>query len=153
MNALSRLVGRPLSTLAILVPLVFLGGCMHEPEPPLRIGTNVWIGSEPLYLARELGYLDREAIQLVEYPSASEVSRAFRNQAIDGMVVSLDELFVLATDELLPRIVLIVDVSDGADVVVGRSGMRAMKDLRGKRVAVESGALGAFVMSLSLIHI
>jgi NitT/TauT family transport system substrate-binding protein len=53
-------------------------------------------------------------------------------------------------DEQVPRIVLIVDVSHGADVVVGRSGMRTMKDLRGKRVAVESGALGAFVMSRAL---
>ena len=90
------------------------------------------------------------AVQLVEYPSASEVSRAFRNQAIDGMVISLDELFVLAVDGLQPKIVVVVDVSHGADVVVGRSGMRTMKDLRGKRVAVESGALGAFVLSRAL---
>ena len=127
-----------------------LSGCMRETEPPLRIGTNVWIGSEPLYLARDLGYLDREAVQLVEYPSASEVSRAFRNQAIDGMVISLDELFVLAVDGLQPKVVVVVDVSHGADVVVGRSGMRTMQDLRGKRVAVESAALGAFVLSRAL---
>ena len=69
-------------------------------KPPLRIGTNVWIGSEPLYLARELGHLDPAAVQLVEYPSASEVLRAYRNQAIDGMVISLDELFGLAADGL-----------------------------------------------------
>jgi NitT/TauT family transport system substrate-binding protein len=130
--------------------VVALNGCTNETEPPLRIGTNVWIGNEPLYLARDLGYLDREAIQLVEYPSASEVSRAFRNQAIDGMVISLDELFVLAVDGLQPKVVVVVDVSHGADVVVGSSGMRAMKDLRGKRVAVESGALGAFVLSRAL---
>ncbi len=90
----------------------------------LRIGTNVWIGSEPLYLARELGRLDAKAVQLVEYPSASEVLRAFRNQAIDGMVISLDELFGLAADGFKPRIVLVVDVSHGADVVVGRGGMQ-----------------------------
>jgi NitT/TauT family transport system substrate-binding protein len=130
--------------------MFILSGCMRETQPPLRIGTNVWIGAEPLYLARDLGQLDREAVQLVEYPSASEVSRAFRNQAIDGMVVSLDELFALAVDGLEPRIVAVVDVSHGADVVVGRSGMRTMKDLRGKRVAVESGALGAFVLARAL---
>ena len=60
-------------------------------------------------------------VQLVEYPSASEVLRAFRNQAIDGMVISLDELFGLAVDGLQPRIILVVDVSHGADVVVGRA--------------------------------
>jgi NitT/TauT family transport system substrate-binding protein len=127
-----------------------LAGCVRQPETALRIGTNVWIGSEPLYLARELGRLDSSTVQLVEYPSASEVLRAFRNQAIDGMVISLDELFGLAADGLQPRIVLVVDVSNGADVVVGRSGMRSMRDLKGKSIAVESSALGAFVLSRAL---
>ena len=150
MNARACAIRRPLALLVLVALVVTLSGCMRETEPPLRIGTNVWIGSEPLYLARDLEYLDREAVQLVEYPSASEVSRAFRNQAIDGMVSSLDELFVLAVDELQPKIVVVVDVSHGADVVVGRSGMRSMKDLRGKRVAVETAALGAFVLSRAL---
>jgi NitT/TauT family transport system substrate-binding protein len=135
---------------ACVVLAVALLGCMAEPEPALRIGTNVWIGSEPLYLARDLGRLDPGAVQLVEYPSASEVLRAFRNQAIDGMVISLDELFGLAVDGLHPRVVLVVDVSHGADVVVGRPGMRTMGDLAGKAVAVESGALGGFVLSRAL---
>jgi len=135
----------------VCVGLLFtLGGCSREPESALRIGTNVWIGSEPLYLARELGRLDPAVVQLVEYPSASEVLRAFRNEAIDGMVISLDELFGLAVDGLDPRIILVVDVSHGADVVVGRAGMRTMRDLKGKSVAVESGALGAFVLSRAL---
>jgi NitT/TauT family transport system substrate-binding protein len=129
---------------------VALASCMRAPETALRIGTNVWIGSEPLYLARELGQLDPSVVQLVEYPSASEVLRAFRNEAIDGMVISLDELFGLAVDGLDPRVILVVDVSHGADVVVGRGNMRSMKDLKGKAVAVESGALGAFVLSRAL---
>jgi len=133
-----------------LALLLALSGCMREPEPALRIGTNVWIGSEPLYLARELGKLDPATVQLVEYPSASEVLRAFRNEAIDGMVISLDELFGLAAEGYKPRIVLVVDVSNGADVVVGRRGMKTMRDLKGRSVAVESSALGAFVLARAL---
>jgi len=140
-----------LSVLACVTLVLALAGCAREPATALRIGTNVWIGSEPLYLARELGRLDPAAVQLVEYPSASEVLRAFRNQTIDGMVISLDELFGLAVDGFQPRIILVVDVSHGADVVVGRSGMRTMRDLKGKSVAVESSALGAFVLSRALL--
>jgi NitT/TauT family transport system substrate-binding protein len=136
--------------LASVAVLALSSGCSREPETALRIGTNVWIGSEPLYLARELGYLDPSVVQLVEYPSASEVLRAYRNQAIDGMVISLDELFGLAVDGLQPKIILVVDVSHGADVVVGRPGMKSMQDLKGKAIAVESGALGAFVLSRAL---
>ena len=141
---------RQLCILACLALSLTLSGCTREPEAALRIGTNVWIGSEPLYLAREIGRLDPASVQLVEYPSASEVLRAFRNQAIDGMVISLDELFGLAVDGFQPRIILVVDVSHGADVVVGRRGMRTMSDLKGKSVAVESSALGAFVLSRAL---
>ena len=135
------------ASVAVLLPL---SGCMREPDTALRIGTNVWIGSEPLYLARELGRLDPATVQLVEYPSASEVLRAYRNQTIDGMVISLDELFGLAVDKLEPKVILVVDVSHGADVVVGRRGMKSMHDLKGKSVAVEGGALGAFVLSRAL---
>ena len=138
------------NALLAMLALVVLAGCAGESEHPLRIGTNVWIGSEPLYLARELGRLDPAAVQLVEYPSASEVLRAYRNEAIDGMVISLDELFGLAADGFHPKIVLVVDVSHGADVVVGRPGMHGMRDLKGKSVAVESSALGAFVLSRAL---
>ena len=141
---------RALAAALLAVLLTGLAGCAGEPEPALRIGTNVWIGSEPLYLARELGRLDPAAVQLVEYPSASDVLRAYRNEAIDGMVISLDELLTLASEGFQPRVILVVDVSHGADVVVGRRGMRSMRDLKGKSVAVESSALGAFVLSRAL---
>ncbi|MFM9885149.1 MAG: ABC transporter substrate-binding protein, partial [Burkholderiales bacterium] len=147
---MKRRMGMLVVAVACVIAAQVLAGCGREPEPPLRIGTNVWIGSEPLYLARELGHLDPKKVQLVEYPSATEVLRAFRNQAIDGMVVSLDELFGLAVDGLQPKIILVADVSHGADVVVGRPGMRTMSELKGKRVAVESGALGAYVLSRAL---
>lgn len=147
---LHALAHRALLAIFVTLSACVLAGCDRQPEPPLRIGTNVWIGSEPLYLARELGKLDPAAVQLVEYPSASEVLRAFRNQAIDGMVISLDELFGLAADGFQPRIVLVVDVSHGADVVVGRGEMKTMRDLKGRRVAVESSALGAFVLARAL---
>lgn len=145
-----RRAARFLCAGVFIAMLVSIAGCVRAPEAALRIGTNVWVGSEPLYLARELEYLNPATVQLVEYPSASEVLRAYRNQAIDGMVISLDELFGLEVDGLQPRVILVVDVSHGADAIVGHKGMKSMHDLVGKSVAVESGALGAFVLSRAL---
>ena len=139
-----RRTALPYPWLWLTLLVLALTGCTRETEPSLRIGTNVWIGSEPLYLARELGHLDPKTVQLVEYPSASEVLRAFRNQAIDGMVISLDELFGLAADGLKPRVILAVDVSHGADVVVGRTGMRTMKDLQGNQARLEAELADAY---------
>ncbi|MFT4100785.1 MAG: ABC transporter substrate-binding protein [Burkholderiaceae bacterium] len=138
---------RALRSLALVA---VLAGCVRKPEPMLRIGTNVWIGSEPLYLARDLGRIDPKVVQLVEYPSASEVLRAYRNEAIDGMVISLDELLGLRAEGMQPRIIAVADVSDGADVVVARAGIGSMQGLAGRPIAVESGAVGAYVLSRAL---
>jgi NitT/TauT family transport system substrate-binding protein len=47
-------------------------------------------------------------------------------------------------------VVLVIDVSHGADAVIGRAGLGSMRDLAGRSVAVESGALGAFMLSRAL---
>ena len=137
----------------ILVVLILFSftGCGEKPSPPLRIGTNVWPGYEPLYLARDLAYLNPKTVHLVEYPSSSEVIRAFRNHAIDGAALTLDEVFLLAEDGFEPKVVLIMDISNGGDVIVGRPELATVMDLKGRRIAVESTALGAYVLSRALV--
>ncbi len=125
-------------------------GCTPEPEPPLRIGTNVWPGYEPLYLARDLGYFDTTSVRLVEYPSATEVSRAFRNGAIESAALTLDEVLSALQYGVAARVVLVMDISHGADALVARPELKELKDIKGRRVAVESGALGAYVLVRAL---
>jgi NitT/TauT family transport system substrate-binding protein len=66
------------------------------------------------------------------------------------MVISLDELLGLVADGFDTQIILVVDVSHGADAIVGRAGMQNMRDLKGRPIAVESGALGAYVLGRAL---
>jgi two-component system phosphate regulon response regulator OmpR len=108
-----------------------LGGCMRESESSLRIGTNVWIGSEPLYRARARPSrsCDRAARRV---PVGERSAARIPHQAIDGMVISLDELFELAVDGLQPRIILVVDVST-ARRRRRPARMKTMRDLRTSR--------------------
>jgi NitT/TauT family transport system substrate-binding protein len=125
-------------------------GCGGDPATPLRLGTNVWPGYEPLYLARDLGEWQAQSIRLVEYPSASEVLRAFRNKSLEGASLTLDEVLLLRQLNIPVTVVLIHDISDGADVIIAQPGIETMADLRNKRIGVESGALGAFVISRAM---
>ncbi len=123
-------------------------------EPVLRVGTNLWPGYEPLYLAREIGNNDwDQATRLVEYPSATEVLRAFRNRAIEAAGLTLDEVLLLRQDQVPVKVVLVMDISAGGDVIIARKGIDEVKQLAGKRVGVESGALGAYMLTRALeIH-
>ncbi len=134
---------------AVLLAMAFtLAGCdLSAPQEPLLIGTGPWSGYQPLYLARQLGHFDNQPIQLIEYPSNSEVLRAFRDGLINGAALTLDEALTLRENGHRPRVVLVMDISNGADALLARSDITSLAQLRGKRIGVENTALGAYFLS------
>lgn len=134
----------------LTIHLVFIMGCSQPDTQALRLGTNVWPGYEPLYLARDLGELPPDQIKLVEYPSASEVIRAFRNRALEAASLTLDEVLLLMQDQIPVKVILVHDISNGADTILARPPISSIVDIKGKSVAVESSALGAYMISRAL---
>jgi len=133
-----------------LLAALLLAGCQPPPPATLRIGTNVWQGYEPLYLARDKGYYGDSRIRLVEFTSATQLLQAFRNGAIDGATLTLDESLQLAQDGHDLGIALILDFSHGADALVARPDIASLAGLRGKRVGMENTALGAYMATRAL---
>lgn len=116
-------------------------------EPLLRIAGHDWLGYQPLFLARELGYLDEDRVRLVEMPSASYSLQALSAGNVEGAALTLDEVLSARSDGLDLKAVLVFDVSAGADALIARPGIAALRDLAGKRVGVESTAVGALMLS------
>jgi NitT/TauT family transport system substrate-binding protein len=136
----------------LIVCVTALVSCQQS-QAVLRVGTNVWPGYEPLYMARELGYYTPDRLHLVEYTSASQVIQAFHNDLIDAAALTLDEVFLLLEHGEDVELVLVMDFSNGADVILGDAGINRMEDLVGRRVGVEANALGSYVLSRALeIH-
>lgn len=133
--------------LGFVLAAVFIAACMPAPEPPFRIGTNVWPGYEPLYLARDLGYLDGHNIRLVEFGSATTVMNALANGAIEAAALTLDEVLLLSSRGIDLRVVLVLDMSNGGDAILARPPLKRMADLKGRRIGVETTALGAYMLS------
>lgn len=133
---------------AAVCTLLFLLDC--EPGKSLRIGTNIWPGYAPLYLARDRQGWEPGNIRLVEYPSATEVLRAFQGGALEGASLTLDEALMVRESGIPFSVILIHDISQGADVIVARPLIADVKGLRGKRIGVEASALGAFVLTRAL---
>jgi len=125
-------------------------GCTRESPTPLHVGTNVWPGYEPLYLASSLGYLKDSSVRLHEMSNSSDVLKAFRNRTIDVAALTIDEALLLIQDNIDARIVLVADISNGADVIIARPPINNISTLKGKRVGVESLALGAYVLTRAL---
>ncbi|MDB6079101.1 MAG: ABC-type nitrate/sulfonate/bicarbonate transport system protein [Akkermansiaceae bacterium] len=148
--------GATLAWLSILSILTLLSICWMEagcsrPEPsPLRVGSLVWPGYEPFYTARQLGYLDEKQVRLMEYTSTSETIRAFSNGTIEAGMMTLDEALLLAQDVPDIRLVLVLDYSNGADMIMARPEIAGLKDLKGRRVGADTSAMGAYMLMRAL---
>lgn len=99
---------------AIALLTFILVSCVPEPLKPLRIGTNVWPGYEPLFLARELGYFGNTPIKLVEYPTL-DPNRSYRNGEVEMSATPMSGFLTLAQTNPDVRAWLVIDISDGSD--------------------------------------
>jgi len=127
-----------------------LAGCDTSPPPLLRVAAQVWPGYESLYLARSLGFFDQAPIRLVETPSATSSSEALRDGLVEAAALTLDEALALVEDGVALKVVLVMDASHGADKLLAASGITDLQALRGKRVGVENGAVGALMLQAAL---
>lgn len=144
---LFRIVITASVSLALL--LVVLTGCFEAP-PLLRIGTNQWPGYEPLYLARANGAYADAPIQLIELPSSSDVMQQLRGGVLEGGALTLDETLTLISEGVDLVVVLIMDVSNGADALLAKPGIEQLADLRGHALGVELSAVGAVMLDAVL---
>ncbi|WP_169915780.1 ABC transporter substrate-binding protein [Shewanella psychrophila] len=120
------------------------------PEAPLRIASNTWPGYEPLYLARSLGYYDDSQVNLIEMTSASEVIHALRNHTIEGAALTLDEVLTVMEDGYQLKVILVMDFSNGGDVLLSKPEITSLTQLKGKNIAVEYTAVGAILLNGAL---
>lgn len=130
---------------------IVISSCFNlQPPAILRVGTLVWPGYEPLYLARDLGYFQNHPIRLVDYPTISELQRAYRNSDLEAIALPSTEILNLA--ETVPdiRVILVNDFSEGADVILGKPNINQLQEIKGKRIGLEPPALGLFVLKRAL---
>lgn len=131
----------------VLVPLTV--SCTADNQP-LRFSSTVWPGYEPIYLARELGYLPPENVQLVELTTSTWVIEAFRNGLVDAGGFTIDETITLLNEGQEPVIILVVDISNGGDAIISKPHINRFSDLKGKTIGVENAAMGGYFLSRAL---
>ncbi len=137
--------------LAFALPAVLLAlSCTKVPDLPTRVGMILWPGYEPIVMAKDKGYLAGHEYRLVPFTSASEVLATFRNGDIEVAAITLDEFLLLHRDVPDACVIAVLDVSHGADVILGKPGIAELSQLKGKRVAFEMTALGAYMITRAL---
>jgi NitT/TauT family transport system substrate-binding protein len=121
-----------------------LAAC-REPVGPLRLGSIVFPTYEYAFLARELGWLDERQVRLIELPANTYSLRALAAHQLDACQLTLDEVLAAREAGIDLAVVMVLDISVGADAIYAHRPL-ALSELKGKRIAVETGAGGALML-------
>lgn len=122
-------------TLAVLCLAALRAG-----EPSLKIAYSDWPGWTAWEIAIQKGWLKEAGINAefvwMEYVPSME---AFQAGKVDAVTVTNGDQLVMAAAGKDSRGIIVHDYSNGNDMVIGKPGINSIKDLKGKKVAVEVG--------------
>lgn len=138
---------RLIRVLLLMWGVSWLIACQSD-EPAFKLGINRWLGYEPLLLAKHLEFY--QGIDVVRLSSTLDVMRALRNGNLQAAGLTLDEALTLIDEGIALDIILVLDYSNGADMVTAAPDMTRLQDLKGKRIGVEMNASGAFLLHAML---
>ncbi len=122
-----------------------LSGCQPE-KKPITFAANNWPGYEPLYLAQTLGWLNNDLVRLTETVSTSHSLMLLKQGAVDGAALTLGEVLEAKTAGIELSIVMVCDISSGADMVLVRPEITQLNELSGKHWVYDGGALGILML-------
>ena len=116
----------------------------------LRVAAHVWVGYEPLFLAENRRWLDPQRVQLLPTKNASDTVAALTDGRAQAGALTLDEVLRARANGLPLSVVMVFNVSLGADMLLARPGLASLSQLKGSRLGYETGSVGEIMLTEAL---
>ena len=119
--------------------------------PVITIGYSDWPGFVAWQVAIEKGWL-KEAGLNVEFKwfDYSSSLSAFAANQLDAVLVTNGDNLVTASGGTKGIMIMATDYSAGNDVIIAKSGISSIQDLKGKSVATEKGLVDHLLLSTAM---
>jgi len=92
-----------------------------------------------------MSWLDTQQVKLIHAETFTDSIRLIEQGKVDAAGLTLDEVLRIRESGVALAVILICDVSAGADMLLAKPGIHSLTELKGKRIGVEDGALGALM--------
>lgn len=116
------------------------GAALAQAKTPLKVAYSDWPGWTLLEVAKQKNWFKDAGVEvdLVWFEYGPSID-AFSAGRVDGTTIAASDALVTGAGGAKSKILMAIDYSDGNDKVIGRPGIASIKDLKGKKVAVEVG--------------
>ena|SRR6476469_5920441 len=143
---------RSLSVLCVLTLAVSLivNACSVAPPQlaPLRVGILSWAGFDIALYAQEAGLFKQRGldVQLIRFENNQDSTRAMLRGNLDANFTSLWDVMQSDSGNDKPVVLMVINISHGADGIVAQPGIKSVANLRGKTVATKLGTVNHLIL-------
>jgi NitT/TauT family transport system substrate-binding protein len=123
-----------------VMPVVMIFSSLSHAAEPLKVAYSDWPGFVAWQVAIDKGWFKEAGLDIkfdwFDYGASLE---AFSAGKVDGVFVTNGDALVVGSGGAKNTMILITDYSNGNDMIIGKPGIKSLKDLKGKKVGTELG--------------
>lgn len=125
---------------------------LSEDEPAqqatFKIGLYYWPGNSPFFYAQDKGLFDAHAlpVELISFSDNRQKIEYWQSGKIDILNVTVDTALRLQHETPDAEIIAGLNISHGGDALISREKLASVKEIRGKKVALEKGEISEFFL-------
>ncbi|WP_199246613.1 ABC transporter substrate-binding protein [[Phormidium] sp. ETS-05] len=129
----------------------FIHACNWIREQPLKqlqVGITTWPGFDIALYGQAAGLFEKRGltVEFQRFQNQQDSARAVMRGSLDAAFVSFWDAMQVDPGNDTPAVVLVTNVSRGADGIVTQAGINSVKELRGKKVAAKLGTVNHMIL-------
>lgn len=104
----------------------------------IKLAYSDWPGYTVLEVAKQKGWFKEAGVDVeLEWFDYLPSLDAFSAGKVDGVTVVATDALVNGANGAKSKIIALLDYSNGSDMIVGKPGVKSIKDLKGQKIGVE----------------
>ncbi len=118
----------------------------------MKIGTVVWIGYGPFYVADALDLYKKYnlKVSLQVFTDPALIPPAIASGAVDGAMLTYDQVIGQVATGQMQKVVMPIDYSNGGDAIVADKSITKVADFKGKKIGYNPLSPSDFLLSYAL---
>jgi NitT/TauT family transport system substrate-binding protein len=147
-----KLLGRLLKPLAGMALTLMASATFAAGPTPMKIGTLMWIGYGPFYVADALDLYKKYnlKVSLQVFSDPALIPTAIASGAVDGAMLTYDQVVGQVAAGQAQKVVMPIDYSNGGDAIVSDKTISKLADLKGKKIGFSPLSPSDFLLSYAL---
>jgi len=119
---------------------------------PMTIGTVVWIGYGPFYVAESLDLFKKYglSVKLQVFSDPAMIPAALAGGSLQGAMLTYDQVIGKVAQGFAHKVVMPIDYSFGGDAIVAASSITSVAQFKGRKIGFAPLSPSDFLLSYAL---